>query len=148
MFKKNRKQFYREIETEAKFSIPTPPSESDLREFWGEKIFGQEDLYNPDASWIPKWRNEYRELKEQEWHDLCVDDLSNQLSRQLNWKAPGIDLVPNYWLKTLVAAHPVLTCALNECIVQPDSLPQWLVTGRTTLLAKNADTSSAKTFVP
>ena len=101
MFDKNRKQFYRDIETEAKFAIPTPPSEEELREFWGIRIFGQTDLYNPAADWIPQWRSEYDGVYEQEWSDLNVHDLSNQLGRQLNWKAPGIDLVPNYWLRKL-----------------------------------------------
>ena len=90
LFTKNRKQFYREIETEAKFDIPTPPSEAELREFWGEKIFGQGDLYNEHAEWIPEWRKQYECLQEQEWNDINVIDLSNQLSRQLNWKAPGL----------------------------------------------------------
>ena len=148
MFDKNRKQFYRDIETEAKFAIPTPPSEDDLREFWGIRIFGQADLYNPDAEWIPQWRSEYDGVSEQEWSDLNAHDLANQLGRQLNWKAPGIDLVPNYWLKTLTAAHKPLVNALNECVVRPQLLPQWMVTGRTTLLAKNAQTDKAKNFRP
>ena len=84
MFSKNRKQFYREIETEAKFTVPAPPTEADLREFWGEKIFGQVDLYNPNADWIPEWRDKYKEIKEQDWVDIDLSQLSNQLGRQHN----------------------------------------------------------------
>ena len=148
MFMKNRKQFYREIEPEAKPSIPSPPSEADLREFWGDTIFGQADLYDSNAEWIPDWRQEYRKIKEQEWSDLSLNNLSSQLSRQLNWKSPGIDLVPNYWLKTLDSAHSSLTIALNECVLKPQLLPQWLVTGRTSLLPKNAETNKAKNYRP
>ena len=131
---KNRKQFYRDIETETKFSVPNPPSENELREFWGEKIFGQCDLYNPNAEWIPKWRSKYEDLREQQWADLNINDLTNQLSRQHNWKAPGVDSIPNYWLKTLNAAHSELITCLNDCVLNPNLIPLWLVTGRTTLL--------------
>ena len=41
---------------------PTPPTEADLREFWGEKIFGQTDLYNPNAEWIPEWRKQNEKI--------------------------------------------------------------------------------------
>ena len=148
LFGKNRKQFYREIETETKFDIPSPPSEAELKQFWGENIFGQSDLYDPNADWIPDWRNQYTGLQEQEWTNLNMHDVSHQLNKQLNWKAPGIDRVPNYWLKALSSTHNALSSAMNECILLPHTIPQWLVTGRTTLLPKNADTSKAKNFRP
>ena len=147
-FKKDRKQFYRDIEPNEKNNIPSPPSESDLREFWGNKIFGVSDLYNPNADWIPEWRKKYDDVPVQQWSGINEHDFLCQLNRQMNWKAPGIDLLPNYWLKTITTIHPLMTSALDELMKNPDSLPQWVVTGRTTLLPKNSDTHSAKNFRP
>ena len=48
-FSNNRKQFYRDIEPSEKNTIPTPPSEDELRKFWGEEIFGKVDLYDLNA---------------------------------------------------------------------------------------------------
>ena len=93
-FKKNRKQFYRDIEPNENNSIPSPPSENDLREFWGKKIFGVSDLYNPNAEWIPEWKKMYDDLPAQEWNGINEHDLIGQLNRQMNWKAPGTDFLP------------------------------------------------------
>ena len=66
----------------------------------------------------------------------------------MNWKAPGVDLLPNFWLKNLVALHSPLTAAFNTCIKDPQSTPQWLVTGKSSLLPKNSHTELAKNYRP
>ena len=136
-FAKNRKQFYRDIGTEENIEVDQHPSEEDLKEFWGNQIWGQSNLYNPAADWIPAWRKEYVNIKEQEWNDICETDLKAQLNKQMNWKAPGIDLLPNYWLKNLDALHAPLAKHLNKCVTNPELTPLWLVTGKSTLLPKN-----------
>ena len=148
MFTKNRKQFYREVSPNEQHSIPNPPTEADLREFWGNKIFGQTDLYNPDADWIPEWKQNYKDVEEQVWSGINLSDMACQLGHQANWKAPGVDKIPNYWLKNLPHIHTHLSCAMEKCIESPETIPEWLVTGRTTLLPKNSETSSAKNFRP
>ena len=145
---KNRKQFYREIGSEENVEVGQCPTEEDLRTFWGEQIWGQGNLYNPSAEWIPGWRNEYLNVVEQPWCDVSVSDVKSQLGRFMNWKAPGVDLVPNYWLKNLTHLHPHLSLALNTCIINPESTPVWLVTGKSTLLPKNDKTMFAKNYRP
>ena len=147
-FNTNRKQFYRDIGSEGDIKVTTPPQESDLREFWGGQIWGQSNLYNPSAEWIPEWKKAYVDVKEQEWCDISVSELKNQLGRSMNWKAPGVDLVPNYWLKNITSLHPELASMLNNCIKSPESTPKWLVTGKSTLLPKNDQTMYAKNYRP
>ena len=147
-FMKNRKEFYREIGSEENIVVDQCPTEADLREFWGEQIWGQSNLYNPSADWIPEWRNAYSDLNEQCWNDISVTDLKAQLSKQMNWKAPGVDLLPNYWLKNLTSLHGILATSLNACVIDPKTTPLWLVTGKSTLLPKNDQTMKAKNYRP
>ena len=105
-------------------------------------------MYDPNAGWIPEWKDKCSDLPAQRWEGISECDLIGQLNRQLNWKAPGIDYVPNYWLKNITSLHPMMASILNELMIKPESLPQWVVTGRTTLLPKNKETHKAKNFRP
>ena len=66
----------------------------------------------------------------------------------MNWKAPGVDLIPNYWLKNLDGLHASLAESLNKCVIDPAQTPLWLVTGKSTLLPKNNQTMLAKNYRP
>ena len=147
-FIKNCKQFYRDIAAEGDIKVKEIPSEDELRNFWGGQIWGQSNLYDPSAEWIPAWKDHYKAIKEQSWVDVSYTDLTSQLNKTMNWKAPGLDLVPNYWLKNLNVLQQPLACALNECVTNPESTPQWLVTGKSTLLPKNEKTVAAKNYRP
>ena len=61
---------------------------------------------------------------------------------------PGHDGIPNFWLKSLPSAHARLARCLNNCIECPGEIPDWMVRGKTTLLAKSANTSDADQFRP
>eukprot|EP00957_Ditylum_brightwellii_P143144 10906370-Ditylum_brightwellii.AAC.1 len=60
-----------------------------------------------------------------------------QIVRKLiNWKAPGMDQVQNYWYKHMPVLHQRFCDALNNVILHPEQLPEWLLCGLTTLIYK------------
>ena len=70
------------------------------------------------------------------------------LKKTSNWKSPGIERVPNFWLKNLERLHGNLTTAYNDIIKSPEKSPEWLTRGLTYLLPKNNETKNPKNYRP
>ena len=64
--------------------------------------------------------------------------LKKQITRIPNWKSPGPDGVQGYWIKNLSAMHDRIGNQLNECL-QEESVPIWMVTGKTLLCVKEME---------
>ena len=147
LFQKDKKAFYRSLSEESK-PISHPPTSQDIRNFWEEKIWGDGDKYAGDAEWLGELKKNYRHVKEQEWTGIREKDVTIQLAKSMNWKAPGHDCLTNYWLKSFPSLHARLSHCLNRCVERPEELPGWMVRGKTTLLAKSKNTSDASQFRP
>ena len=119
-----------------------------IREFWERKIWGDADRYKGRPHWLGDVEKTYRNIKEQEWIPINATDISNQLRSAMNWKAPGHDKIPNFWLKCVPSLYGSLAFAMNSCVEQPDLLPDWLVKGKTTLLPKSPKTNDASQYRP
>ena len=65
-----------------------------------------------------------------------------------NWKTPGTDQIPNFWLKKLSASHSFLANALNEIMENSNKGPEWSTEGNTYLVAKEQNTQDPKNFRP
>ena len=70
------------------------------------------------------------------------------VNRVPNNKAPGRDAIVGYWVKNLTELHPDLIRLYDEEEQGTAEMPQWLVTSKTILLAKNAETHLAKNYHP
>ena len=147
LFRKDKKRFYRSVFEDSK-AIADPPSCHDIREFWEERIWGDADKYGGDAEWLEELKKNYRNVKEQEWGGIQQEDISSQLAKSMNWKSPGHDGITNYWLKSLPCVHARLARCLSRCVEHPMGLPDWVVRGKTTLLAKSENTSKADQYRP
>ena len=62
--------------------------------------------------------------------------------------APGKDLISKNWIKKLTSTHEPLVRQFNVKYKQNGTLPEWLVTERTTLLMKSNETAEAKNYCP
>ena len=80
--------------------------------------------------------------------DILHERMTKATKRLSNWKAPGLDLVQNFWIKHLHALHPVLAEFCNQIINEPDEAPTWLTGRRTTLIHKKGTTKEAKNYRP
>ena len=65
-----------------------------------------------------------------------------------NWKSPGPDKVYGFWVKRITCLHTDLTRNYNLLVQHPDSVPDWLSQGITTLIPKNDKTDQAKNYRP
>ena len=86
----------------------------------------------------------------QEWKDIEDGEVTLALKKTSNWKSPGIDRVPNFWLKNLERLHGGLTTAYNDIVKNPEKSPEWLTRGLTYLLVlpRNNETKNPKNYRP
>ena len=68
-----------------------------------------------------------------EWSPICAKDVTEALRTTLNWKAPGRDQMPNFWLKHLTATHRHIDAIFNK-LIEEDQIPEWLRAGVTFLI--------------
>ena len=85
----------------------------------------------------------YSKVKEQKWEGINENEINNQLTKSMNWKAPDVDCLSNFWLKNMPCCFPLLAESMNNSIENPEHLPDWVVRGRTTLLPMSNKTSGA-----
>ena len=65
-----------------------------------------------------------------------------------NFKSPGIDKIPNFWLKKLSSLHPHYANTFNKLINREEESPTWFTHGATSLLPKSEDTHLANKYRP
>ena len=65
-----------------------------------------------------------------------------------NFKSPGSDKVYGFWVMRITCLHTDLTRNYNLLVQNPDSIPDWLSKGTTTLIPKNDKTDTAKNYWP
>jgi len=82
-----------------------------------------------------------------EWSPICEKDIVEALRTTLNWKAPGRDQIPNFWLKQLTATHKHRAELFNK-LIEVDSIQEWLTAGATYLIPKNENTGNPKNDRP
>ena len=89
---------------------------------------------------------ENEKVKEQDWEIITVVELKAALAKSQEWKSPGIDKVPNFWLNALSLSHVLFTSLLKEIMQNPEKTPEWMCEGTTYLLAKTNDTKDPKNY--
>jgi hypothetical protein len=82
------------------------------------------------------------------WIPIGTMETTSFLSKTNNWKSPGINQIPNYWLKAFPATHSYIAETFNIQIEEPKKMPEWLITGITYLLPKSEDTKERKNYRP
>ena len=75
-----------------------------------------------------------------EWKDFTVEELRVNITRAANWKSPGPDKFPNFWIKQFTSLHIPMAKAYSQIMQDPSLTPEWLVEGTTNLLPKKEET--------
>ena len=70
------------------------------------------------------------------------------MTRAANWKSPGPDKLPNFWIKQFWSLHKPMAIAYSVVINDPQQIPEWLVEGTTNLLPKKEETWIPKNYRP
>ena len=147
LFFNDKKRLYRSIFEES-VSVSEPPSSEEVREFWANEIWGQTCGFSADAEWLEEVKKNYRSIEEQRWVPISHNEVTSQLMKQMSWKAPGHDNLSNFWLKTALCCHGYLASAMNNFLEYPETLPDWVLKGKSTLLAKSRATSDPTQYRP
>ena len=145
-FREDSKRFYREL---GKKTIQTekPPDTGEVKKFC-QNILEQEVKHNEDAHWIKDQEEELQQINQMEWKDLTVEELKVNMTTAANWKSPGPDRFPNFWIKQFNSLHKPMAEAYSEIIKDPKQTPDWLVEGATNLLPKKEETWIPKNYRP
>ena len=138
MFREDSKRFYRELGKKT-IKIEKPPDIGEVKKFW-QNILEQEVKHNEDAQWIKDQEEELPQINQMEWKDLTVEELRVNMTRAANWKSPGPDRLPNFWIKQFKSLHKSMAEAYSEIVKDPKQTPDWLVEGATNLLPKKEET--------
>jgi hypothetical protein len=85
--------------------------ESYWKSLWEEKL-----KHNEEADWIRREEREKEETNNMNWIPIGTMETTSLLSKTNNWKSPGIDQIPNYWLKAFPATHSYITKTFNILI--------------------------------
>ena len=92
-------------------------------------------------------KNQYQQTPSMEWRPICEKDVVEALRTTLNWKTPGRDQIPNFWLKQLTTTHKHIAAIFNK-LTEEDQIPKWLTAGVTFLIPKNANTENPNNYRP
>jgi hypothetical protein len=82
-----------------------------------------------------------------EWSPIFEKDAAEALRTTLNWKAPGRDQIPNFWLKQLIAAHQHIAAIFNK-LIELDQILEWLRAEVTFLITKKGNNENPKNYTP
>ena len=137
MFREDSKRFYRKLGKKT-IQIEKSPDIGEVKRFWQNIL--EQVKHNEDAQWINDQEEELQQINQMEWKDLTVEELRLNMTRAANWKSPGPDRLPNFWIKKLKSLHKSMTEPYSEIVKDPKQTPDWLVDGATNLLPKKEET--------
>ena len=145
-FTKNQKQIFRSWKGK-EITVNECPTQDEITTFWSG-IWATPKHYKQDAPWITTLERSYcKDVTSKKY--VINSEVFNKILRNMkNDGAPGNDLVRCYWIKKLSATHDTLVRIFKTTYDQGETLPEWLVTGRTILLPKNEQTKNAKNYRP
>ena len=75
-----------------------PTNAEEAKEFWST-LWDIPVLYKKDAEWMKEVELELENVDIQENVEITKDDVTMQLWKMSNWKAPGLDGIQGVWLK-------------------------------------------------
>ena len=146
LFKEDTKRLYREL-GKKQVNVEEPPPIEEIEAFWSN-IWENEKHHDETAEWMQQQDEMMKNQPTQDWKDIEDGEVTLALKKTSNWKSPGIDREPNFWLKNLEKLYGSLTTAYNDIVKNPEKSPEWLTRGLTYLLPKNNETKNPKNYRP
>ena len=144
-FAENPRVVYRSIARET-IEVREPPKEEEVERFW-RPLF-EDPKQHQESQWIETIIEKNRE--KQEMPELVItEELARKKIKEFsNFKAPGIDKIPNFWLKKVTALHPHYVLTFMKIQKGDEQSPEWLTMGNTNLLPKSNETQLPNKYRP
>jgi hypothetical protein len=118
LFRTDCKKFYNRL-WHPNPNVKNAPGKEEVESFWRE-IYGKKVSHNEEECWI---KDQCQQNPSMERSPVCEKDVAEALRITLNWKAPGRDHIPNFWLKQLTATHKHIASIFNK-LIEEDSIPE------------------------
>ena len=135
-FETNQRRFYQDLDKEKQESSHQIPDKKKTLEFWS-KIWESNKGHKKEAKWILELEEINKSVPKQNNITITTEKIRKASKKMKNWKAAGPDNVQGFWIKNLTNTHERLANHLQ--IVLDGNKPNWLVTGRTSLILKNPE---------
>ena len=129
-----------------KTEVKEPPSKDDIEHFW-KPMYETQKRYNKDSIWLQQYKDSIN-AEQSEYSDITPDEVTSATKKFANWKSPGVDKIQNFWWCNLPNLHIKFAELSNNIITDPTSCPEWLTTGRTTLVSKKPPTQNPSNYRP
>jgi hypothetical protein len=81
-------------------------------------------------------------------HTPVTEDIHQSISKTMNWKAPGIDGLYNFWWKKITSSHSHLARYFIHMIQHPETIPDFFTMGITLLMYKSGDPNAPQNYRP
>ena len=79
---------------------------------------------------------------------LSEEGIREKLKAYSNFKTPGLDKIPNFWLKKTTSLHGHYVTTFSKILNGEEETPEWLTTGKTTLIPKSNETRQPSKYRP
>ena len=145
LFKENPRAVYRELKEET-ISVDKPPDKTELENFWRPLFETAKDHQEND--WVDLVITKNDEKPEMLDMFITPDVIKNKVKQFSNFKKPGINKVPNFWLKNLQGLHDNYARCFTNLIRCEEEAPEWFTTGTTSLLPKSKETTKPNKYRP
>ena len=144
-FRENPRNVYRDM-TEEKIDVENPPEKDKLDSFW-RPLF-EEPKDHKEGEWIEEIIQQNSDKPEMDMFEIDQDDITFKLKTFANFKKPGVDKIPNFWLKQLSCFHSYYVTIFNQILNENTETPIWFTTGKTSLLPKTTETTNPRKYRP
>ena len=123
-----------------------PPTKESLENFW-RPLYETEKVHE-EHEWIEVIKEKNEPKQSMPALHITTTTVRKKITQYGNFKSPGIDKIPNFWLKKLSSLHPHYANTFNKLINKEEETPAWLTHGTTSLLPKSEDTQLANKYRP
>ena len=144
-FAKNPRKVYRDLIND-NIEVTKPPEKEDLEEFW--RPLYETEKTHVEHEWIDTIKSDNETKPEMPSLFITTETVTKKITQYGNFKSPGIDKIPNFWLKKLNSLHPHYACSFNKLVTNQELPPAWLTHGSTKLLPKSKETQKANKYRP
>ncbi|KAI5692888.1 hypothetical protein M8J75_003197 [Diaphorina citri] len=146
-FTRNPKQFFKKLSQNLSESGEGQIEEEEFVTFW-ERIWSNKKDWNEQNTWLPKVNESLQRVERMQDNTVSREEIATIAAKLSNWKSPGADKVQNFWVKKFTAAHGPLARVFSKALRNPESIPDWLMLGKTYLIYKKDDPKEPRNYRP
>ena len=108
---------------------------------------GNQAQFNENAPWLQILQKDYPPETQKKECEITDEIFDKAVSKMANDK-PGRDLTTCVWIKNLKSIRQHLKGRLRDVLTKQTEMPEWLITTKTVLVAKNKETKNEQNYRP